>query len=91
MDVPVVVSRIPVVVERLAYHGFSPETCGLRLFEPTDEHALARSIVEVMGRRDEVLREEAPVRQALLAYGWKDVARQYHKILDAAVRRSQHV
>jgi len=91
MDVPVVVSRIPVVLERLSYHGFSPDACGLRLFDPTDERALAASIKEVMARPDEVLAEQAPARRALLAYGWQDVARQYRSILDASVTRSQHV
>ena len=91
MEVPVVVSRIPVVLERLAYHGVSPESCGLRLFEPMDERALARSIVEVMGHREDVLQEQAPAREVLGSYGWKDVARQYYEILNAAVRRSQHV
>jgi len=90
MDVPVVLSRIPVVVERLARHGYSTETCALRLFEPTDDHALARAIGEVLDDPHAVRHEQAAVRRALLAWNWRDVARAYHVILNTATRRRRH-
>jgi hypothetical protein len=80
-----------VVLERLAYHGFDPQTSGLRMFEATDEQALARSILGVLAKRDDVIHEQAGVRRALLSYTWQDVARQYREILEAAMRRGTNV
>ncbi len=66
MEIPVIVSRIPVVEERLRYHGLQPETCGLPLFEPHDENVLAQTIIWVLTHRAQAVSEQKTVRDTLL-------------------------
>lgn len=77
MGIPVIVSRIPVVEERLRYHGLQPETCGLPMFDPHDESALAQAIIRVLGRRSEAVSEQKAVRETLLAYDWHQLGERY--------------
>lgn len=77
MEVPVVVSRIPVVEERLRHHGLEVEASGLRLFAPRDEADLARQVIHVLGHRSRVLAEQAGLRAILLACDWRQFSDLY--------------
>jgi glycosyltransferase involved in cell wall biosynthesis len=82
MAVPVIVSRIPVVEERLRFHGLVADSCGLLTFEPRDAQALARAILHVLSQRDRVLAEQAMLRRTLLAYDWDQLADRYSGLID---------
>jgi glycosyltransferase involved in cell wall biosynthesis len=82
MEVPVIVSRIPVVEERLRFHGLAADSCGLLTFEPRDAEALARGILHVLSQRDRVLAEQGTLRRTLLAYDWDQLADRYYGLID---------
>ncbi|HEY4715601.1 MAG TPA: glycosyltransferase [bacterium] len=85
MDAPAIMSRIPVVLERLKFAGIDPGNCGLKMFSPEDEHELAEKILEVLKDRDRAVIDQLPVKEKLFAYTWDDVSHQYYKIFTEKV------
>jgi glycosyltransferase involved in cell wall biosynthesis len=76
MNAPVVLSRIPVVEERLRAEGFEPEVSGLLLFDPFDHIELADKILLALADRDGAVHRQSRVREKLLAYTWDEVSHQ---------------
>lgn len=91
MEVPVIVSRIPVVEERLRFHGLAADTCGLLLFEPLDEDALARMIIHVLAQRTHVLSKQKMLRETLLAYDWHQFSDRYFDLFTRLLRKDRLV
>jgi glycosyltransferase involved in cell wall biosynthesis len=87
MEVPVIISRIPVVEERLRYHDLSADTCGLLMFEPQDENTLAQMIIHVLANRAQVLSEQKMLRENLLAYNWHQLSDRYFSLFTRLVER----
>jgi glycosyltransferase involved in cell wall biosynthesis len=87
MEVPVIISRIPVVEERLRFHGLAADTCGLLMFEPLDEAALARMIIQVLIQRAHVLSEQRTLRKTLLAYDWHQLSDRYYSLFTRLLER----
>jgi len=87
METPVIVSRIPVVEERLRYHGLPPEACGLPMFEPHDEKALAQKIIQVLAQRAQAGSEQKLVRETLLAYDWRQLGERYFRLFSRLLER----
>jgi glycosyltransferase involved in cell wall biosynthesis len=81
MDTPAIMSKIPVVIERLQYAGIDPDNCGLKLFEPEDYIKLADIIIDVMKDRQKVVKDQQYVKDKLFKYTWDDTSRAYYKIL----------
>lgn len=91
MDAPLILSRIPVTLERLTYEGLAPETCGLRLYSPEDENELAGEIKMVLQDRGESIRRQTKAKRKLLSYTWDDVSRKYYECLSMVVERFNHL
>ncbi len=89
VNTPVVLSRIPPTVERIRHEGFDPNSCGLRLFDPTDEVCLANNIVAILDNRDKAIAELSEVRSKLLAYTWDHVSHQYYHLFSSIIREKQ--
>lgn len=87
MEVPVIVSRIPVVEERLRHHDLEAESCGLLMFEPRDENALAQMIIHVLVNRAQVLSEQKTLRDTLLAYDWHQLSDRYFSLFTRLIER----
>lgn len=87
MEVPVIVSRIPVVEERLRYHDLSADTCGLLMFEPRNENTLAQMIIHVLVNRAQVLSEQKTLRDTLLAYDWHQLNDRYFSLFTRLVEQ----
>lgn len=81
MDTPAIMSRIPVVVERIRSIGLDPERCGLKLFDPEDAQELALIIIEGLRDRQRIVEEQSLLKMRLLSYNWDDVSRQYYDLL----------
>ncbi len=80
MRCPVALSDIPVVRERIIFHGFSVDSSGLILFDPDDPLQCAQAINTLLSNRDVVIDQQSQFRSALLAYTWADTAAAYRKI-----------
>jgi glycosyltransferase involved in cell wall biosynthesis len=87
MGVPVIISRIPVVEERLRYHDLTASTCGLLMFEPRDESTLAQMIIHVLENRPQVMSEQKSLREILLAYDWLQLSNRYFSLFKRLVER----
>jgi glycosyltransferase involved in cell wall biosynthesis len=91
MKTPVIMSRIPVVEERLRYHGLPSDPCGLQLFAPHDEGELAEKILTVFQNREQVLAEQIIYREKLLSYDWHQLSNQYYQLFLDLLNRSKYV
>jgi len=87
MEIPVIISRIPVVEERLRHHRLEAEKCGLPMFEPRDENALAQMIIHVLGHRAQVLSDQKMLRETLLAYDWHQLSDRYYSLFSRLVEQ----
>ena len=87
MNTPVLMARIPVTLERLRHEGIDPENCGLKLFEPEDEHDLANKMIDILINKKIILQEQQKVGDKLLSYTWDDVSKQYYKIFLATLNK----
>jgi len=81
MNTPAIMTDIPVVRERLLFHGLDPERSGLKLFAADDPRRLAHLIDEVMRDRGQAVRAQATVKEKLFSYTWDDVGRRYYDLL----------
>ena len=81
MKVPLVLSNIDVVEERMKSCGFSGENSQILLFEPTDYLSLSECISEAIDNKKEYLNRQEKFSSALLSWDWKQAAGQYYKIL----------
>lgn len=88
MDTPVIVPKIPVVIERLQSVGFNLHNCGLRLFEPLDYNELANEIIYSLRNRESIVTKQKPIKEVLLSYTWDDVAKKYYEIIQNKVLKS---
>jgi glycosyltransferase involved in cell wall biosynthesis len=84
METPVILSRIEAVSERLSAFGI--DDGGLHLFEPHDHESLAAYMSEALTERAAFVASQQPVKTALFAYGWDDVARSYFEIMSRRLR-----
>jgi len=87
MEIPVIISRIHVVEERLRHHRLEAEKCGLPMFEPRDENALAQMIIHVLGHRAQVLSDQKMLRETLLAYDWHQLSDRYYSLFSRLVEQ----
>lgn len=85
-DRPLVLSEIPVVLERIGNVCEDNEACGLQLFDPCDTKDLADKIKFVLQNEKEVIRLQKEFREKLLRYTWNDAAQAYYKLMDDAIR-----
>lgn len=83
-DTPVVLSRIPVVEERL--QCMAGASCDdLVLFEPDNLSELCRGIRHALRHREAVVDAQSRVVAAFNSYTWSDVAAQYFEIISSQV------
>jgi glycosyltransferase involved in cell wall biosynthesis len=80
METPLVLSKIPVVQERIESLGMSLEDCGMELFDPHSSLECANALEKVILNRKEILASQKHFRDAFLAYSWKDAAAQYYNM-----------
>ena len=80
MDAPLVLSKIPVVEERIEFTGMSPENCGLLLFDPGDPAECAVGIAKAISNRDDTLLSQKEFKNRLLSYSWFDAIEKYYSI-----------
>jgi glycosyltransferase involved in cell wall biosynthesis len=87
MEVPVIVSHIPVVEEWLHHHDLEADRCGLLMFESCDENALGQMIIHVLANRAQVLSEQKTLRDTLLTYDWHQLSDRYFGLFKRLVER----
>ncbi len=80
MEVPLVLSDIPVVNERIEFHGFTKENCGLLLFDPLDVDAMTASLKSALSDRVSAVKRQKRFRDELLSYDWNDASKQYYRM-----------
>jgi glycosyltransferase involved in cell wall biosynthesis len=80
MDTPLVVSDIPVVRERIAFCGMTPEDSGLTLFNPENPLECASAMEKIILDRAKALESQMRFRDNFLAYSWHDAADWYYKL-----------
>ena len=78
---PLVLSRIPVVVERIADLCGTEEQSGLLLFDPHDEEECAKQLEKALELEEQVIKNQAAFADKLLSYSWKDAAKKYNDIM----------
>lgn len=80
MNVPLAVSNIDVVQERIESLGFTAESCGLCLFDPFDDEELSQKLADIIDYREKTLSAQADFAQKLLSYSWSDAADKYYAL-----------
>lgn len=80
MNTPVVLSNIAVTLERISHLGFTENTCGLELFDPSNAEELAEKLDRVLRDRDGAVKRQQKFRDKLLSYTWDDAAKLYYQI-----------
>jgi glycosyltransferase involved in cell wall biosynthesis len=88
MNTPVVISKIPMAIERVESVGFTADNCGLAFFEPNDYIALTDQIKYIIYNRETVIMKQKKLRQSLMNYGWDEVSREYFKIFNKVIEKS---
>jgi glycosyltransferase involved in cell wall biosynthesis len=78
--VPLVLSRIEVVKERIIASGLTEEDCGLLLFDPGNEEECADMITRAINEREAVLSKQQKFAQSLFSYTWTDAAKTYYAL-----------
>ncbi len=86
-NVPVVLSNIDVVQERIEGCGFTEENCGLCLYNSYDEKALASKIHEALISPEIYRGHQQKFWESFCQYTWKEAAdKHYHLMMKAAGR-----
>ncbi len=85
MDTPVILSKIPMAIERVESIGYNIDNCGLRFFEPLDFKVLSKEIENAISSRSEIVNSQKDIKKTLLAYNWDDVSRKYYNIITAKI------
>ena len=80
MNVPLAVSDIDVVRERIEALGFTDESSGLCLFDPYDADELSRKLSVIIENREKTIAEQSEFANKLVSYSWSDVADQYYAL-----------
>lgn len=80
MSVPLAVSDIDVVRERIEALGFTAESSGLCLFDPYDADELSQKLSVIIENRERTIAEQAEFAHKLVSYSWADVADQYYAL-----------
>ncbi len=80
MDTPLVLSNIPVVMERIESCGFTLENCGLTLFDPHNATDLVNAIEKVLQNREASIERQTKFKEKFLAYSWKEASSQYYDL-----------
>lgn len=80
MNVPLVLTNIPIVKERIEFHNMTVENCGLELFDPYSEEELAKGLKNVLANRESAVKKQSLFREALLSYSWDDAAKMYYNL-----------
>ena len=81
MEVPLVLSCIDVVEERIKSCGFTKENCGIYLFDVNDYIKLAEGISLAIENKKDYLERQQKFAKSLLSWSWKDAAKEYYNIL----------
>lgn len=89
MQVPLILSKIDVVEERIEQCGFSCYDCGIFLFEPFDWIELAKGIKNALDFRDALVKNQSAFAEKLLEYSWKDASLKYYDILFAEGKKNR--
>lgn len=82
MKTPVIVTNIPVTLERLEFMGLNEESSGLLLFDPDDVDLLSKHMIYALHNREKLVKSQAKTREKLMEYTWDDVAREYYKLIE---------
>jgi glycosyltransferase involved in cell wall biosynthesis len=80
MNVPTLLSTIPIVKERIESMGFTMENCGLELFDPNSPEELAEKLEKVLNDRQGTIQKQQKFRDKLCSYTWKDAAAKYYSM-----------
>lgn len=83
LGTPVAMSSIPPFVEHESFLGVKAA-----LFDPYSEASIAETILHVLGNSCGAADMAEQSRQAMTKYTWRDVARGYRSVFDAAVQGS---
>ncbi len=85
-NLPVVMSDIEVVKERLRFANVPEGSWSSLQFFPLDDHqALAHKIEFVMQNRESVIQEQQKLLEYINKYDWSDVAMTYHSLFEDIV------
>lgn len=74
---PVLMSKIPITIERLEYEGFTSEYSDFMLFNPKSEQELSNKIIELIKNKEVFLNKQKPIADKILAYDWKKAIKIY--------------
>jgi glycosyltransferase involved in cell wall biosynthesis len=80
MDTPLALSDIPVVRERIEFHGMTVESSGLELFPPNDPLACADALEKIIRNREATLLAQQTFKHTFLSYSWKDAVIHYYRL-----------
>lgn len=80
MDVPLAVSYIDVVQERIEALGFTAESSGLCLFDPYNAEELSRKLAALIDDREKAVSDQKEFANKLLSYSWSDAADEYYAL-----------
>lgn len=79
---PVLMSKIPITIERLDFEGFSKEYTEFMLFNPYSEMELSHKITEFLKNKELFHEKQRPIACKILSYDWQKAIKVYAKKLN---------
>lgn len=80
MNVPLALSNIDVVDERIRVYGFEPDNCGLEIFDPYNETQLADCLERLLADRSRMVQKQRIFAEKLLQYSWDNAVDEYYRL-----------
>lgn len=80
LNVPTIVSSIPVVTERIVNAGETPENTTLQIFDPSSAEDMYNKLAYVLSHRDDVVQKQMIFKDKLGKYTWKDAIQKYEEV-----------
>lgn len=80
-NTPVIVSELNIIKERIEAMGYTKETCGFEMFNPSDCQELAEKIIYVLKNKERVVNGQKEFKDKILSYTWDNAATKYYEIL----------
>lgn len=74
---PVLMSKIPITIERLEFEGFTKEYTEFMLFSAQSEQELSHKMSELHKHKDTFYTKQRPIAENILAYDWKKAINIY--------------
>jgi glycosyltransferase involved in cell wall biosynthesis len=87
--IPVVVSKIPVVLERLEWLGINPQESGILFFDPYDYIDMAQKMQQALDNPSSAIFPQK-IFDAIMSRKWRDVACEYITIFRRMCTHSQN-